>query len=170
MRASESELLDLVASIVKRDEEFYVPVKKLWVYLCRDGDYPSLSLEEFMDILEQDPRFEFVRGIDLTEGLGELTPEEKEEIEVEMERFDLYGGPRVGMKTRKPTKEDLVRIMEKKIQNIFDALKQAWELRPPDNPQVEDQLLDALAMTQRLQQEIKKAFKNSVGKEKKKDG
>ncbi|HDN67761.1 MAG: hypothetical protein DRQ02_02580 [Candidatus Latescibacterota bacterium] len=170
MDALQSRLLNLVAAIVKRDEEFYVPVKKLWIYLCKDGDYPSLSLEEFTDILEQDPRFEFVRGIELTEGLGELTSEEREEVEAEMERFGLYGGLRVGLKTRRPSKEDLIHIMEKKITNIFDALKQAWELRPSDNPQVEDQLLGALAMTQKLQQEIKKAFENSAEKGKKKNG
>jgi hypothetical protein len=58
------QITDWVAQELATADEFYVPVKKLWVELRRRAEMPRLPLEEFTRLLENDERFEFEEGID----------------------------------------------------------------------------------------------------------
>jgi hypothetical protein len=143
-------ITERVAEILTTDEDIYVPVKKLWVLLQAEGMATELDLEAFSQMLQADDRFEFNEGIDFGEG----DPEE----EAEMEALGFFSGPRAKLKAREITREDIARILERKTQNILDALRAAWDVRPPGDEEAEDQLLELLASAQRLQRETLEAL------------
>ncbi len=94
------QITDWVAQELATAEEFYVPVKKLWVALQRMAEMPRLSLEEFTRLLEADERFEFEEGIDFGEG---FPAEMQEEERANMEDLGFYSGPRAKLKDREIT-------------------------------------------------------------------
>jgi hypothetical protein len=150
------QITDWVAQELATAEEFYVPVKKLWVELLRRAEMPRLSLEEFTRLLEHDERFEFEEGIDFGEG---FPAERQEEERANMEDLGFYSGPRAKLKDREITREDLERILQCHTDNLLTALRGAWETRPPSDQEAEDQLLDLLALAQRLQRETLEAIR-----------
>ncbi len=151
------QITDWVAQELATVDEFYVPVKKLWMELCRMAEMPHPSLEEFTRLLEHDERFEFEEGIDFGEGFPE---EMQEEERANMEEIGFYSGPRAKLKSREVTREDLERILQHHTDNLLAALRGAWETRPPGDQEAEDQLLDLLALAQRLQRETLEAIRD----------
>jgi hypothetical protein len=59
------------------------------------------------------------------------------------------------LKERIPSRKEVVSFLLKKADTTFDTLKKAWDVRSPDDETMEDQLLQALAKTQRLQRELR---------------
>lgn len=147
-------ILDWAAAYVKRDPDFYVPVKKLWVLLLRSDLVDIISLEEFTRMLQEDERFDFFEYPDVEREVDE----EEERV---MEMIGFFRGSRVGLKNRQPTRADMASILERKTQNILGALMKAWEVRCRDDPENEDRLLDVLVKAQKLKREIKKIFRGT---------
>jgi CHAD domain-containing protein len=56
------------------------------------------------------------------------------------------------------TPEIIGGLIRHKVDLTMDALTKAWEQRPEGDQEAEDQLLDILARTQKLQREVKKTF------------
>lgn len=150
------QVTDWVAEELATADEFYVPVKRLWVALQRMAEMPRLPLEEFTRLLEGDERFEFEEGLDFGEG---FPPEMQEEERANMEELGFYSGPRAKLKSRELTREDLERILQRHTDNLLGALRGAWETRPAGDQEAEDQLLDLLALAERLQRETMEAIK-----------
>jgi len=153
------QITDWAAQELATADEFYVPVKKLWVELQRLAEMPRLPLEEFTRLLEADERFEFEEGIDFGEG---FPAEMQEEERASMEELGFYSGPRAKLKDREITREDLERILQGHTDNLLTALRGAWETRPQGDQEAEDQLLDLLALAQRLQRETLEAIQEKA--------
>lgn len=160
------QITDWAAQELATAEEFYVPVKKLWMELQRMMEMPRLPLEEFTRLLEADERFEFEEGIDFGEG---FPAEMQEEERANMEELGFYSGPRAKLKSRELTPDDLERILQRHTDNLLTALRGAWETRPSGDQEAEDQLLDLLALAQRLQRETLEAIEEKPGDEKQVD-
>lgn len=143
-------LTDWAAGILETDEEILVPVKKLWVqYTARN---PGISLDDFTRALEADPRFEFMEGTDLEEGLEDWTEEERAEHIAEMEALGFFGGPRVKLVSREITREHVARMIAKHTDNMLNALWSAYDVRPEDlDPEEDAELLDLIARAKELQ-------------------
>lgn len=142
-----------VIEILETDPDFYVPVKKLWLMLQGKGLALDAEMEDFHRILTDDERFEFTPGVDHTEGL-EDDPELAEEMEREMESLGFYSGPRVKLASREMAAEDVFAAMSRSLTRMNEALQGAWETRPEDDQETDDQLLDILAAGQKLEREI----------------
>ncbi|MDZ7318149.1 MAG: hypothetical protein ONB11_03280 [candidate division KSB1 bacterium] len=148
----ESQLTNLAEQILMEEADFIVPVKKVWLKLSLMGKLDDLHFENFMIMLQEDDRFEVFENLD--------NQEMAEEVE-QLEEIGFYEGPRVMLKSRRPTRKELGEMLIKKTTTIFDSLRKAWELRDQENEYETDQLLRALASTQKLLRALKKEFPES---------
>jgi hypothetical protein len=78
-----------------------------------------------------------------------------------LEEIGYFMGPRVMLKSRKPSRKEMGNLLIKKTALIYANLKNAWEMRDKNNEDEEDQLLNALASTQKLLKAIKNEFPES---------
>lgn len=157
IRVSE-QLMKLAEEILVDEKDFIVPIKKIWLKLSLLGKAETLSFEEFSYMLQNDRRFEVFDDLDSTnETLFGNNKDDWEEL-------GYYFGPRVMLKTRKPSRQEIGQILINKTEQIFDNLKKAWDLRPQDDEEEEDQLLQALASTQKLLRTLVKEFPDSSKK------
>ncbi len=140
-----------VIEILETDPEFYVPVKKLWLMLQAEGLALDLELEEFQAQLEADDRFEIEEFDDSLPG----EPEEVAEIERSLESLGFFGGPRVKWTRREMTANDILAGLLQSLERMNEALRGAWETRPEGDWEAEGELLDALALGQEMEQEIR---------------
>lgn len=124
------------------------------------------SLADFTAMLEADTRFEFMPshppGDDLFEGAA---GKEQAVEEAEMENLGFYSGDRVKLRSIELTPEIIGDLIRRKVDMTMHALTQAWEKRPTDDQEAEDQLLEILAKTQKLQREVKETFSDNRMKE-----
>jgi len=142
-----------VIEILETDPDFYVPVKKLWLLCQGEGLSLDLTLDDFHQMLVDDERFEFTPGVDHKEGF-EDEPEFAEEMEREMEALGFYSGPRVKLVSREMTAEDIFAAMSRSLTRMNEALQGAWDARPEDDQETDDQLLDILAAGQKLGRQV----------------
>ncbi len=148
------QLLNEVENLLAKDADVIVSVKKIWNTLKSrsSSEIPTPSL------LEADTRFEFMpehKTIDAYEG---LSSKEREREELEMEKLGFYSGQRVKLRCIELTPEKLGEIIRRKVDHTMEALTKAWEHRPTGDQKSEDELLEILAQTQKLQREMKDAF------------
>jgi len=145
--------LTRVIEILETDPDFYVPVKKLWLMVQGEGLSLDLDLDTFHAQLEADGRFEFIEGVDHTEGF-EDDPELAAEMEQEMEALGFFSGPRVKLVAREMTAEDVLAGLTRSLAQLTEALQGAWETRPEGDVEAEEMLLDALAIAEQLEREV----------------
>jgi len=146
--------MNIVEKILNEERDFIVPIKKIWLKVSLLGYADQLSFEEFSFMLHEDDRFEVYDDND--PNFESLFGENK----IELEELGYYFGPRVMLKTRKPSRIEIGKILITKTEQIFDNLKKAWEVRPQDEDE-EDQLLQALASTQKLLRTLQREFPDS---------
>jgi len=147
--------------ILASDKDVIVPVKKIWDAVQKQGraqgfDIPALP--DFTALLEGDTRFEFLPSLDengepIEDNLRDGTDQEEE-----LESLGFYSGDRVKLRSVELTPEVIGGLIRQKVDKTMDALARAWERRPEKDPDTEDQLLDILAKTQKLQREVKNTF------------
>jgi len=156
-------ILERVVTLLEKAESFIVPVR--WIYKVLEEEFQGMEMtvEELAEMLGRDERFRLFDGpeIGLTESPKPLVSE------IEMEESDFYPGPWVMMKSRMPTRKEVVAFLLKKADQMLETLKRAWEVRPEGDEDMEDQLLDALAKAQRLQRELKEVFAGETSKREK---
>ena len=148
--------LEWAAEVLGSGNDILVPVKVLWLDLQSQGIGTGLSVDAFTALLEADERFEFFEGVDHGEG--------DEEERALMEELGFHSGPRVKLAGRELTAEYVTRMLQQSTQSMLEALEGAWEVRPDDDPEAEQQLLEILTMAQRLKHEVDQALEE-VGEE-----
>lgn len=144
------------AEVLGSGNDILVPVKFLWLDLLSQGIGTGLSVDAFTALLEADERFEFFEGVDHGDG--------DEGERALMEELGFHSGPRVKLADRELTAEYVTRMLQESTQNMLEALEGAWEVRPDDDPEAEQQLLEILTMAQRLKHEVDQALEE-VGEE-----
>ncbi|MDH7484642.1 MAG: hypothetical protein QHJ81_00015 [Anaerolineae bacterium] len=145
--------VDWAADVLGSGEDILVPVKQLWLDMQRQRIGTGLSVEAFTALLEADGRFEFFEGVDHGEG--------DEEERALMEELGFYSGPRVKLADRELTAEYVARMLRQSTQNMLEALEGAWEVRPTDDPEAEQQLLEILTLAQQLKHEVDTALEEA---------
>lgn len=145
--------VEWAADVLGSGEDILLPVKQLWLDMQRQRIGTGLSVEAFTALLEADGRFEFFEGID--HGGGD------EEEQALMEELGFYSGPRVKLAARELTPEYIARMLRQSTQNMVEALEGAWEVRPTDDPEAEQQLLEILTLAQRLKHEVDTALEEA---------
>ena len=142
----DEQLLSRTIEILKNAPDFFVPVKKLWLMLQEEGLAIDLDLPSFYNTLLRDEQFEFTPGLDF-----------KKEFDVEfvneIEALGLDSGPRVKLASREMTAEDIFAGLAQSLTRMNKALQNAWDSRPEQDQETEDQLLEILAAGQKLERE-----------------
>jgi hypothetical protein len=149
-----SAIIQKIIDILERSEALLVPVEKLFLELKEDSDVADETVEGLIVLLNRDQRFQIIQPsvnekADCHDDV--LTKEE-------MEEAGLFRGPWVILKHRIPNRREIADILIQKADRTYETLKNAWEIRPRDNEEIEDRLLFALAKTQRLQHELRMIF------------
>jgi len=148
----DGKLIDLTEKILLDDKDFVVPAKKIWLKLSLMGKMDEIHFETFTLMLKEDERFEVFEDQD-----DSVMSEQEQDIE----KNSFFEGPQVMLKSRKPTRKELGNLMITKTYSIYHSLKKAWDSRNIENQDEEDQLLQALASTQKLLKALKKEFPES---------
>jgi hypothetical protein len=147
--------------ILASDKDVIVPVKKIWEAVDRQGKkqgFESPSLPDFTALLEGDSRFEFMPSLDENGDPMDGSQRDETDRQEELETLGFYSGDRVKLKSVELTPETLGGLIRRKVDLTMNALTKAWERRPEGDQDAEDQLLDILAKTQKLQREVKSTF------------
>ena len=154
--------------ILASDKDVIVPVKKIWEAVEKQGraqGFEIPGLPDFTALLEGDTRFEFLTSLDENgEALADL-PRDETDQEEELESLGFYSGDRVKLRSVELTPEVIGGLIRQKVDMTMDALARAWDRRPEGDSDTEDQLLDILAKTQKLQREVKNTFSDERMKE-----
>lgn len=154
--------LDEAERFLAADREIIVAVKKLWMEVSRmaaEQGFEVPSFPDFSAMLEGDPRFEFLPfHKNVTDDLEDPILHGDSPDETEMEQMGFFSGDRVKLRSVTLTPQIMGNIIRSKVDRTVDALTKAWDLRPDGDRETEDQLLEILARTQKLQKEVKSAF------------
>jgi len=150
--------------ILAADKDVIVAVKKLWGEVEQAGKELGFEVPGFQDfsaMLEGDPRFEFLPlHKTVTEDLEDPISGENAPDESEMEQLGFFSGDRVKLRHVQLNPQLLGSIIRSKVDRTMNALTKAWDMRPEGDRDAEDQLIEILARTQKLQREVKKTFSN----------
>jgi len=149
--------------ILASDKDVIVAVKKVWAEVDKQGrkqGFEMPPLADFTALLEGDSRFEFIPSLDENGEPPDMSVREDSPQEEELENLGFYSGDRVKLKSVELTPEVIGNLIRRKVDMTMDALTRAWERRPEGDQETEDQLLDILAKTQKLQREVKTTFSN----------
>lgn len=154
--------------ILAAEKDVIVPVKKIWKQVEKQGKSQGFevpALVDFSALLEADRRFEFMPSHELGEEPFNNVGVEDPTEEAELENLGFYSGDRVKLRKVELTPELIGDMIRRKVDMTMHALTQAWEKRPEGDQETEDQLLEILAKTQKLQREVKKTFSEERMKE-----
>lgn len=145
------DVLDRAVIILEKAESFIVPIKWLWKMLNIEFPQFNLTVELVTDNLKRDSRFKLFseESLEIDIRTRSLLPDD------DLESLGFYRGARVMLKSRIPTRHEVISFLLKKADQTFETLKKAWDIRPEGDEHTEDQLLEALAKAQKLQRELR---------------
>ena len=156
MSEAPSELIQWVHTYLEQDEDIIVPIKKMWNEWCAGQGTPSLA--EFTRIVLSDDRIEEMPGVDHTDHMEGMSPEEVEEEERDMEANGFYSGPRVKLEAREITPEHIARMLKKHNDRMESALQQARAVLPEDASEADEgKLIDATMLARKLRRDLRAA-------------
>ena len=144
-------LADWAEGLMLEMEDYIVPVKRLWYAHCAEHEIPQTTPEELAAILKSDPRFYYVEE-------PSQDWEETEEQVLRLEKMGFFKGPKVMLQGRIPSKKELIDAIARNIDKMMLNLRKAYEIRPKDNDQTEDELIDVMLKADQLKKEILKAM------------
>jgi hypothetical protein len=156
MSEAPPELIQWVRAYLEQDEDIIVPVKKMWNEW--HAERGNQALAEFTRIVLSDDGFEEMPGVDHTDHMEGMSPEEMAEYERDMEAHGFYSGPRVKLKSREITREHIANMLKKHNDRMEWALQQARAALPEDASEAEEgTLIDVIQRARQLRRDLQAA-------------
>ena len=156
MSEAPPELIEWVRAYLEEDEDIIVPIKKMWNEWSAARGMPSLA--EFTRIVLSDDRIEEMPGVDHTEHMEGMSPDELEGYERDMEARGFYSGPRVKLKSRQITPEHIAKMLKKHNDRTESALQQARAALPDEASEADEgNLIDAMLLARKLRRDLRAA-------------
>lgn len=140
-----------VSQILTESVHILVSLEEVYDQLTNEGRMVWMTPELLEQLLTADARFEIYEGLADSELFNPL-------IQSELRARGLLGGPLVMLRERASTTEEVMLDMLLHLQEMNEALETAWQFRPQDNPEIENELLNLLMMGDMLEREIKRAL------------
>jgi len=140
-----------ILALITDQDNFIVPVR--WV-LRKLGPEAPMGEAALTRFFESDARFQIFDGLDIEAEGGPITQFSL----AEQESMGIYQGPKVMLRDRVPSKEEIMAFLINKADQTYAALLRAWETRPNKDGHAEDRLLDALAKAQKLKRELRETL------------
>jgi len=133
-------ILKWIEGRISASPEFILPVKKLLEELVEGLSVPVPPLEEIESWLEEDERFDLLPE-----------PDEAADIPVEeiavLEQKGIFSGPRVGLKSKRPTQEEIINRLEEHSNSLLAAIQKghaAGDIDDEAYEEMEGNLVDFL--------------------------
>jgi hypothetical protein len=156
MSDTPSELIRWVRAYLEPDEDIIVPIKKMWNEWHAAQGTPMLA--EFTRLVLSDESVEQMPGVDHTEDMEGMSPEEMGEYERDMEENGFYSGPRVKLRSREITLEHIARMLKKHNDRMEWALQQARAALPDDASESDEgKLIDVTMRARQLRRGLRAA-------------
>lgn len=144
-------ILDRIEILLQDAESFIVPVEWIWKMLQDGGPKTESAMEQLIEKMKHDERFRVFKE----KNFSIANPQKEILLDEDKEKDGFIMGPRVMLRNRIPSREEVLTFLLKKADQTFIALKQAWDIRPQGEEETEDKLLEALAKAQKLQRELR---------------
>jgi hypothetical protein len=146
------EILDLFEIFLKEEDEFLIPVVKILEMIKEEKRQFDSDLSEVLDLLRGDERF---KVYDVSDNENTWPDEE----DIAMRELGFYKGPRVMLTSRTPSKEEFLQTMKEKMDKSLIALKKAYEVRPEEmSDKEEEEFLKIMKKTKELKEKIDENF------------
>ncbi|MFH1423168.1 MAG: hypothetical protein ABIH42_10715 [Planctomycetota bacterium] len=131
-------LCDWIEHMIDKNEEYYIPLNKLWYGYRILFPQKEISLEDFEKTLKSDKRFVF---IDKQSSSIQPFSEEKGLLNFDndemLESLGIFEGISVGLKSQQPSSEEVSQNIDKYFHKLMNALENMWEARNPNNKEQE---------------------------------
>lgn len=144
-------ILDACEKILKLEDDFFVPVRKLYLILKKSREFPNLTFGKLCELLSFDERFSFYLG---TEHFRRLTKEEAKRLA----EMGYYSGPKVILKEKRPGQDQFFLTLARKIDVVSKALKSTWGKKPEGDEYRRKTLETALEKTEELKNKVFKIY------------
>jgi hypothetical protein len=137
-------ILKWIEKRISASPEFILPVKKLMEELVEGLSIPISPLEEIESWLEDDERFD-------------LLPEPDESVDIPVEEIALleekgiFSGPRVGLKSKRPTQEEIIKRLEEHSGQLLEAIQKGHAAGDIDDDAYEEMEGNVIDFLQKLQ-------------------
>jgi hypothetical protein len=139
------------AYILSQSSHILVPLEDIYDDLVDEGLMPWISPEMFEYLIASDETFEVIEGL---EELEMLTPLLRAELKVQ----GFWSGPLVMLRQWTAFPSLVLEDLRTHLQDMSSALETAWQMRSPDDPVTEAELLNMLLMSDMLAREISGAL------------
>ncbi len=149
-----------VEDILRYNRDIIISLREIYNTLIKEYKYTELSETELIEIIQGDPRFEYMEMPDYFSKLNDSDRSIIEEQRTDIEAMGFYSGPRVKLTRVEIEYEKIIEILNRKVDTMMDILIGLWENRPTGDAHAEDKLLTILAKGQRMQREMKALSEN----------
>ncbi|MEA1927198.1 MAG: hypothetical protein U9N73_03260 [Candidatus Auribacterota bacterium] len=129
---------------ISSSPDFVIPVKQLREELVDGLSVPVPSLEEIEGWLDENKRFDLLPEPD---GAGDLPPEQI----VALEQTGIYNGLRVGLKSRRPTQEEILQRLEEHSNSLLASVQKGYAAGDIDDEAYEQLEENLVGFLQKLQ-------------------
>jgi hypothetical protein len=126
---------------LSESEAYFVPAHELWKEYCNQSGCTETTFKEFEHLLRSDGRFYVSSGVN-----SSVLPSQQEILD----EMDLPSSVLIGLAGRMPSENELNCAIKDKAAHMLHALRNAWDARPADNPEVEKRLLFLMEQAKKL--------------------
>jgi len=137
-------ILKWIEERISSSPDFVIPIKKLWEELVEGLAIPVPPLEEIESWVEDDERFDLLPE-----------PDESVDIPVEeiaaLEQKGIYSGYRVGLKSKRPTQEEIIKRLEEHSGRLLEAIQKGHAAGDIDDEAYEEMEGNVIDFLQKLQ-------------------
>ncbi|OGF31083.1 hypothetical protein A2533_03515 [Candidatus Falkowbacteria bacterium RIFOXYD2_FULL_35_9] len=145
---NDEQILQLTETILKEEEEFLVPIIKLYELMQSEKEFLDFEVDHLQRLIESDDKFQIIDS----QSTQEPWPDEDDE---EMQKLGYYKGPRVMLKEKAPSKEEMMQTVTEKMQNTLNALKSAYHVKPDNlSDDEEEEFLQIMQKVKDLQKKF----------------
>lgn len=139
-----NQILKWIEERIFSGSDYVIPLKKLRAELVEGLTVPIPPLEEITAWIAEDERFDLLPE---PEGAEDI-PEEQAAI---LELKGIYNGPRVGLKAKRPSQEEILRRLEEHSNRLLSAVQKGYiagDIKAEIYNHLEENVLDFLEKIQ----------------------
>jgi len=129
---------------ISSSPDFVIPIRSLREELVKGLTVPVPPIEEIESWLEEDDRFDLLESPAAREDL----PSEQSAA---LEQMGLFTGPRVGLKSKRPSQEEILKRLEEHSNRLLAAVQKGYaagEIEEEFFARLEDNLADFIRKVQ----------------------
>lgn len=139
--------------VLKAENDFFIPVKKVYMILKKNERFKNLTLGELSRVLEADGRFSIYSGFEDYQGLSKAQHSQ-------LAKMGYYLGPKVILKEKRPDVNRYLLGVARHIDVLDQSLKNARAKNPGESPDVATLIQEALVKVEKLKEKVQEMAKD----------